>query len=111
MLFAFKYKGYRLLRSYYITYIANVVIDLATAPPVLAPVIMMAGRTAADVAQVVFEPRSLGIFNVRYYFANDTSTPDLVCIHLHIYYVVIIYCDDSPCSHNFRVRVSTSTVL
>ena len=87
------------------------VIDLATAPPVIAPVITMAGRTATDVAQVEFDPQSLGIFSVRYYFANDTSTPDLVYTHVHIHYIVIIYCDDSPCSHNFRVRVSTSTVL
>ena len=79
------------MRSYYITYIADVVIDLATAPPVLAPEITVAGRTAADVVQVMFNPRSLGIFNVRYYFANDTSTPDLVCMHLHIQ-----CCDDAP---------------
>ena len=55
------------------------VIDLTTAPPVLAPEITMTGRTAADVAQVMFDPQSLGVFTIRYYYANDTSTPDLVC--------------------------------
>ena len=62
-----------------ILYIARVVIDLATAPPVQAPEITMAGRTAADVAQVTFDPDSPGVFTVRYYYANDTSIPDLVC--------------------------------
>ena len=55
------------------------VIDLATAPPVQAPEITMAGRTAADVAQVMFDTDSPGVFTVRYYYANDTSIPDLVC--------------------------------
>ena len=62
--------------------VGRVVIDLATAPPVLAPRVTMAGRTAADVAQVAFEPQSMGIFTVRYYFANDTSNPDLVYIRI-----------------------------
>ena len=59
-------------------------IDLATAPPVLAPVITTVSRTAADEAQVEFDAQSPGTFNVRYYFANDTSTPDLVCMDLCI---------------------------
>ena len=54
------------------------VINLSTAPPVLAPTVIMAGRIAADEAVVVFEPQSLGVFDVRYYIANDPSTPDLV---------------------------------
>ena len=58
------------------------VIDLATSPPVLAPTITVVERTAADEAEVMFEPQSLGVFNVRYYIANDPSTPDLVCLHL-----------------------------
>jgi hypothetical protein len=67
------------------------VIDLATAPPVLAPEITMAGRIAADVATVMFDPESLGFFNVRYYYANDTSTPDLVCtcIRLNMHYITL----------------------
>ena len=60
-------------------HIAWVVINPATAPPVLVPVVTMAERTSADGARVVFEPQSLGIFDIRYYVANDPSTPNLVC--------------------------------
>ena len=60
-------------------HIAWAVINPATAPPVLVPVVTMAERTSADGARVVFEPQSLGIFDIRYYVADDPSTPNLVC--------------------------------
>ena len=58
--------------------VAQVVIDLATSPPVLAPTITTLERGSANVAMVAFEPQSLGIFNIRYYVADDSLTQDLV---------------------------------
>ena len=55
-------------------------IDLATSPPVLPPEITMLERGSADAATVVFEPRSPGIFDVRYYIADDSGSQDLVSI-------------------------------
>ena len=71
------------------------VIDLTAVPEFPPPTIMSAERTAADEAVVMFEIFSLGVFNIRYYFANDTSTPDLVCVH---FCVVIMLGYLSPCT-------------
>lgn len=55
-------------------------IDLATSPPVLPPEITMLERGSANAATVVFEPQSPGIFDVRYYIADDSGSQDLVSI-------------------------------
>ena len=59
--------------------VALVVIDLATSPPVLPPVITTLERESANAAMVVFEPQSLGVFDIRYYIADDSGSQDLVC--------------------------------
>ena len=53
-------------------------IDLNTVPPVIPPTVTRNDRTSANEAIVVFEPQSLGSFEVTYYVANDSSTPYLV---------------------------------
>ena len=57
---------------------ALVVIDLATSPPVLPPEITTLERASTNAAMVIFEPQSLGIFDVRYYIADDSGSQDLV---------------------------------
>jgi hypothetical protein len=59
-------------------YVALVVIDLATSPPVLPPEITTLERGSANAAMVVFEPQSPGIFDIRYYIADDSGSQDLV---------------------------------
>ena len=54
------------------------VIDLATSPPVLAPIVTTLERGSANVAMVAFEPQSLGLFDIRYYIAGDSLSQDLV---------------------------------
>ena len=51
--------------------LAQMVIDLAHA--VLT--ITMVERVSASEGMVAFEPQSLGVFDVKYYIASDTSTP------------------------------------
>ena len=53
-------------------------IDLDTLPPVIPPTVSRRDRTSANEATVVFEPQSLGSFEVTYYIANDSTTPYLV---------------------------------
>lgn len=53
-------------------------IDLDTLPPVIAPTVNRNDRTSANEAIIVFEPQSLGSFEVTYYVANDSTTPYLV---------------------------------
>ena len=53
-------------------------INLNTAPPVIPPTITRKDRTSANEAIVAFEPQSLGLFEVTYYVANDSTTPYLV---------------------------------
>ena len=53
-------------------------IDLATSPPVLPPAITALERGSANEAVVVFEPQSPGVFDIRYYIADDSSSQDLV---------------------------------
>ena len=62
-------------------YVARVVINLITALPVFPPMEVTAERTAADEAVVEFDMLPFTVYNIRYYFANDT---DLVCVHFHI---------------------------
>ena len=53
-------------------------IDLATSPPVLPPAITALERGSANEAMVVFEPQSPGVFDIRYYIADDSGSQDLV---------------------------------
>lgn len=66
------------LITFFYNPVARVMIDLATAPPVLPPTMVRTERTANDEAMVRFEVTSPGLYNVRYYLSNDS---DLVCVH------------------------------
>ena len=60
--------------------VARVIIDPVTVVPVSPPRDVSAVRTAASEAKVMFDPQSLGVFQVNYYVANDPSSQDLVCV-------------------------------
>ena len=53
-------------------------IDLATSPPVLPPAITTLERGSVNAAMVAFEPQSPGVFDIRYYVADDSGSQDLV---------------------------------
>ena len=53
-------------------------IDFNTAPPVIPPSVTRSDRTSANEAIVEFEPQSIGLFEVTYYVANDSTAPYLV---------------------------------
>ena len=53
-------------------------IDQQTAPPVIPPRVTSIERTSNTEAMVMFEPQSLGTFEVAYYTVNDSTTPYLV---------------------------------
>ena len=57
------------------------VINLATAPTVPAPMITMSKRTSETEAVIAFSPQSQeGLFEVAYFVANSGSSPDMVRI-------------------------------
>lgn len=78
-------------------------IDLNTDPPVSPPTNIMIVRTAADKGLVMFERQSLWVIEVRYYIADDPSSPDLVCVCMYtviispLYQFVTCYITESIC--------------
>ena len=68
-------------------------IDQQTAPPVIPPTITSVERTSNAEAMVIFEPQSLGTFEIAYYTANDSTTPYLVSKHtvtsVHFYLLLV----------------------
>ena len=74
------------------------VIDFTTVFP---PTNTMATRTAADEAMVTFEAQSLGDLQIRYYIADDPSSPDLVCkcllLHINNYNGITFVMAESIC--------------
>lgn len=73
-------------RSLILAYFSHIAvwigIDFQTSPPVLPPTVTRADRTNNSDAVVVFGPLSLGVFNIAYYIANESTTPYLVRISI-----------------------------